>query len=362
MDHINVNLTRTIDNSYSIRIGELPIVENLKKVAIITNPKIAGLHLKKLLDRLKAEEIYIITIPDGEKHKNQTTIDFILERLFEHKLDRKSTLIAFGGGVIGDMVGYVASIFQRGIDFIQIPTTLLSMVDSSVGGKTGFNNIFGKNLVGSFYQPKAVYIDPSFLTTLDKRELHAGMAEVIKMAIMFDKNLFDHIESTPYLFDNINSPALIAIIKRCVELKAEVVERDEKETGERMILNYGHTFAHVIENQTLYSHYLHGEAVAIGIVMANILATKLSYLTNTDKERIENVLTQYHLPIVYDKVDVSSEKFYEAFFLDKKSHSGTITFILPNSIGKGKIVSSLEKEKVCDALNTFFTKPLFGTD
>ncbi|MDQ1339426.1 MAG: 3-dehydroquinate synthase, partial [Campylobacterota bacterium] len=173
--NIDIVLDKKVDNSYKIYIDDLGVMELNTKVAVITNPKVSGLHLKMLLSKLNAKECFIITVPDGENHKSLATAEYILDRLFEHKFDRKSMLIAFGGGVIGDMTGFVASIYQRGIDFIQIPTTLLSQVDASVGGKTGVNNKFGKNLIGAFYQPKAVYIDPFFLSTLPNREFSAGV-------------------------------------------------------------------------------------------------------------------------------------------------------------------------------------------
>ncbi|MDD3061049.1 MAG: 3-dehydroquinate synthase, partial [Sulfurimonas sp.] len=185
---VNIPLKRVVDDSYDITIDTLPKLHFDTKVAIVTNPKVAGLHLAYLLSKVSAKELYIITVPDGEEYKNQASVDTILESLFNHRFNRKSMLIAFGGGVIGDMCGYVASIYQRGIDFIQIPTTLLSQVDASVGGKTGMNNSYGKNLVGAFHQPRAVYIDPAFLTTLPLREFGAGIAEGVKMAVTFNKD------------------------------------------------------------------------------------------------------------------------------------------------------------------------------
>ncbi len=185
----------TPNKTYDILIDKLPEIKIESKVAIITNPKVAGLHINYLTNRLKAKELHIITLPDGEEYKNFDSVNYALDRLFDAKFDRNSTLIAFGGGVIGDMTGFIASIFLRGIKFIQIPTTLLAMVDSSVGGKTGINNKYGKNLIGSFYQPEAVYIDTYFLKTLEKREFAAGMAEIIKMAIMFDKEFFENIKN-----------------------------------------------------------------------------------------------------------------------------------------------------------------------
>jgi len=334
---------KTPNKTYEILISKLPEIEIEGKIAIITNPKVSGLHINYLTNSLKAKEIHIITLPDGEKYKNMDSINYALNRLFDAKFDRNSTLIAFGGGVIGDMTGFVASIFLRGIKFIQIPTTLLSMVDSSVGGKTGINNEYGKNLIGSFYQPEAVFIDTHFLSTLDKREFAAGMAEVIKMAIMFDKTFFENIKH--------QNLSIEEIIKRSVEIKAEVVNQDEKEKGIRSVLNYGHTFAHVIENETEYKKYLHGEAVAIGMVMANELSRELGYLNAAEVEDIKKLLKKYNLPTTYTIKDINL--FYEHFFLDKKTADNKIKFIIPNHIGEYKIVQNIEKEIILNVLRKF---------
>ena len=334
---------QTPNKKYEILISKLPEIEIEGKTAIITNPKVSGLHINYLTNRLRAKELHIITLPDGEEYKNIESINYALERLFDAKFDRNSTLIAFGGGVIGDMTGFAASIFLRGIKFIQIPTTLLSMVDSSVGGKTGINNKYGKNLIGSFYQPEAVFIDTHFLSTLDKREFAAGMAEVIKMAIMFDREFFENIKN--------NNLAIEEIIKRSVEIKAKVVNQDEKEKGIRSVLNYGHTFAHVIENETKYKKYLHGEAVAIGMIMANELSVELGYLTKTEAEDIKKVLKEYNLPTDYEIKDINS--FYEHFFLDKKTADNKIKFIIPNHIGEYKIINNIDKEIILNVLRKF---------
>ncbi|HIP35318.1 MAG TPA: 3-dehydroquinate synthase, partial [Crocinitomix sp.] len=248
---------------------------------------------------------------------------------------------------IGDMTGFAASVFQRGIDFIQVPTTLLSQVDASVGGKTGINNHFGKNLVGAFHQPKAVYIDTYWLKTLPKREFSAGIAEIIKMAVMFDADFFDWLESND-LYEDIN---LKEAIKRSVELKARIVNEDEKEKGVRAVLNYGHTFAHVIENFSGYGSYLHGEAVAIGMVMANELAMEFGYFSKEESERVKKLLKRYNLPTNYS-IEFA-EKFYDQFFLDKKSHDNTITFIIPKVIGSYVMLENPEIKSVFKVLKKF---------
>ncbi len=344
---VNIPLKQVIDNSYNITIDTITPVHFDSKVAIITNPKVAGLHLGYLLSKLTAKELYIITIPDGEEYKNKESVDLILESLFNHKFNRKSMLIAFGGGVIGDMTGYVASIYQRGISFTQIPTTLLSQVDASVGGKTGMNNSYGKNLIGAFHQPKAVLIDPYFLTTLPAREFGAGVAEIVKMAITFNKEFFEFLESA-----DLKDPEILQeAIKQAVQTKADVVAQDEKEQGIRAALNYGHTFGHVIENETKYKHYLHGEAVAIGMVMANETAVAMGLMSGEEAKRIKLFLEKYNLPTTYAISDTNS--FYETFFLDKKSSDATITFIIPVGIGGVEITDSCDKELVLSVLNSF---------
>jgi 3-dehydroquinate synthase len=344
---IPIELTNTQGIKYNVTIDSLPTLSYATKVVVVTNPTIATLHLEALLRKISATELHVVTVPDGEEYKNLATVETVLNELFTHKLDRKSLLIAFGGGVIGDMTGFTASLYQRGIDFIQIPTTLLSQVDASVGGKTGVNNSFGKNLIGAFYQPKAVYIDTDFLKTLPPREFSAGIAEIIKMAVMFDSSYFDYL-STVDFGDKI---ALEKAIQRSVELKAWVVNQDEKEAGIRAVLNYGHTFAHVVENETEYKTYLHGEAVAIGIIMANELALELALISKDEINRVKAFLIKHNLPINYEIKDV--EAFYNKFFLDKKSANDKIKFILPKGIGDFEMRDDIDKSVVIKVLERF---------
>ena len=346
---VNIPLKKVIDNSYDITIDTLAPVHFDTKVAIVTNPTIAALHLESLLTKISAKELHVITVPDGEEYKNQESIDIILNSMFEHRFNRKSMLIAFGGGVIGDMTGFASSIYQRGIDFVQIPTTLLSQVDASVGGKTGMNNKYGKNLIGAFHQPKAVYIDPSFLETLPLREFGAGVAEIVKMAVTFNKEFFEFLESA----DLKNKDVLGEVIKRAVQTKANVVAQDEKEHGIRAALNYGHTFGHVIENETKYKKYLHGEAVAIGMVLANMTSVKMGLMSEGEASRVKTLLKKYDLPTSYEIKD--SEKFYETFFLDKKSADSKITFILPVGLGDVKITDGCEKDVLLSVLDEMRT-------
>ena len=332
---------------YGVYINELKELKFDAKVAIVTNAKVGGLYLQNLLSRTRCPQKFIISVPDGEEYKNMQTIEAILEQLFVSRLDRSSVIIALGGGVVSDMAGFAASIFERGIKFINIPTTLLAQVDASVGGKTGVNNKFGKNLIGSFYQPSAVYCETGFLKTLEKREFAAGLAEAVKMAITFDENLFSWMENAN-LTDEAN---LQKLIYRCVQIKAAAVEADEREKGVRAVLNYGHTFAHVIENETNYKKYLHGEAVAIGMNMANALAVKLGLMSEEQKARVVELLVKFDLPISYKVPNASS--FYEAFFLDKKAENSAIKFILPRGIGAYEIRKDVPRELVMDVLREF---------
>lgn len=342
-----VNISLPDNTKYDITIDTLKKQYFDRKVVIVTNPTVSSLHLDYLKEKISAKELSVVTVPDGEQYKNMETIEAILEHCFEHKLNRNSLLIAFGGGVIGDMTGFAASIYQRGIDFIQVPTTLLSQVDASVGGKTGVNNKYGKNLIGAFHQPIAVNIDPHFLTTLPKREFGAGIAEIVKMAVTFNKDFFQWLEK-----NNLNDEKNIkTAIAKSVETKAWVVSQDEKERGLRAALNYGHTFGHVIENETNYNTYLHGEAVGIGMVMANELAKKIGHMSEGETLRVKHLLEKYDIPTSYKIEDV--EDFYEHFFLDKKSLDNRIKFIVPKGIGDCEITDLISKENVIEVLKGF---------
>jgi len=347
---VPINLENQTAIKYNVVIEKLPKLTFNRKVAIVTNTTVSTLHLDQLISHIECDELHVVTIEDGEEFKTLATVESILNELFEHKLDRKSLLIALGGGVIGDMTGFTASLYQRGIGFVQVPTTLLSQVDASVGGKTGVNNKYGKNLIGAFYQPEAVYIDTEFLKTLPKREFAAGIAEIVKMAVMFDKEYFDFLMEADFS----QKEVLEKVIERSVELKAEVVNLDEKESGIRAVLNYGHTFGHVVENETNYKTYLHGEAVAIGIMMANALSVELGIMSSDEMLQVKEFLEKHNLPVSYNIEDVDA--FYDKFFLDKKAANNKIKFILANGLGKHVVRDDIDVSVLKKVLKSFSKK------
>jgi len=344
---VPIHLENQTAVKYDVVIDTLPRLSFNRKVVIVTNTTVSALHLETLLSQIECRQLNVVTIADGEEYKTLATVESILDELFQHKLDRKSLLIALGGGVVGDMTGFTASLYQRGIGFIQVPTTLLSQVDASVGGKTGVNNKYGKNLIGAFYQPEAVYIDTRFLSTLPKREFSAGIAEIIKMAVMFDKEYFNFLLEANFR----EKKSLEQVIERSVSLKAEVVNLDEKESGIRAVLNYGHTFGHVVENETNYKTYLHGEAVSIGMVMANRLSVELGLMSEAESSLVEMLLAKHDLPIDYDIKDIDA--FHEKFFLDKKSANNRLKFILSKGIGHHVIRDDIDTSVLKQVLKTF---------
>jgi len=344
---VPIHLENQTAIKYDVVIDTLPTLTFNRKVAVVTNTTVSALHLERLLSKIEASQLHVVTIEDGEEYKTLATVERILDELFTHKLDRKSLLIALGGGVIGDMTGFTASLYQRGIGFIQVPTTLLAQVDASVGGKTGVNNKYGKNLIGAFYQPEAVFIDIDFLKTLPKREFSAGIAEIVKMAVMFDREYLNFLLNADFS----QKEDLERVIERSVSLKAEVVNLDEKESGIRAVLNYGHTFGHVIENETGYKRYLHGEAVAIGMVMANELSVALGLMSVKEAMVVKTFLIKHHLPVDYSIVDVDA--FYDKFFLDKKSANNKIKFILAKGLGTHTVRDDIDGAVLKKVLSSF---------
>ena len=325
-----------IDKGILSKIGEGLLPFNFfSKIIIISNPSVFRLYGGIVINSLSKAgfKCSSILIPDGEEYKDYFWAYHILSELLTARLDRNSCLIALGGGVIGDMTGFVASIYMRGIHFVQVPTTLLAQVDSSVGGKTGVNHPLGKNMLGTFYQPKLVWIDIDTLSTLPQRELLCGISEIIKYGIIWDENLFEFMERNRDTVMNLDTEALTYIIRRSCEIKAEVVSEDERESGLRAILNYGHTIGHAVETGTGYRRYLHGEAVAMGMYLEAVLAGKIVQLGKQQISRIKAIIDSYGLPSRLPP-DINFENLIEHIKLDKKVEADQIKLILPERIGK----------------------------
>lgn len=316
-------------------------------IVIVTNDVVKTWYLEPLKKSLESLNLNVKTIvlPDGEKFKNLDSFNIIMTFLLEHNCGRDTTLFALGGGVIGDLTGFAAASFQRGVDFIQVPTTLLSQVDSSVGGKTGINHPLGKNMIGAFYQPKAVLIDLNALKTLPQRELSAGMAEIIKYGIIWDQEFFKYLEDNVDKFWDLDSQTLSIIIKSCCSIKADVVSKDETEQNLRAILNLGHTFGHAIETFMGYGNWLHGEGVAVGTIMASRIAMSRNKLTQLELERIISITKNYKLPINKPK-DMTLDDFIKLMIHDKKVKNGKVRFIIPDKLGKASLYSDITDDEL----------------
>jgi 3-dehydroquinate synthase len=331
------------DRSYNIHIDSNTLAglgEVLKRfdfgrrIALVSNPTVYGLYGPVVSGSLMAagfEPIEII-VPDGEEYKSMESLGKIYESMLQMRLDRRSALVALGGGVIGDVAGFAASTYMRGIDFVQVPTTLLAQVDSSVGGKTGVNHLLGKNMIGTFWQPRLVWIDISTLVTLPRREFLAGLAEVIKYGIIWDVEFFDFLVANRQRILGLDSAALTHIIRRSCEIKAEVVSKDERESGLRAILNYGHTIGHAVETVTGYTRYLHGEAVAIGMCLEARLSAVMGIMGDGDADRIRRLTEAYGLPCELPS-GMDLDALFSSMQLDKKTVSGELKFILPEKVG-----------------------------
>lgn len=334
------------ERSYPIYVGEGALAQKdlfapaIKghRVMIVSNETVAPLYLSSVQATLADYQVDVCLLPDGEAYKTLDSFNLIITALLEGSHGRDTTLIALGGGVIGDLVGYAAASYQRGIPFIQIPTTLLSQVDSSVGGKTGVNHPLGKNMIGAFYQPKAVIIDTACLDTLPARELSAGLAEVIKYGIIWDSAFFNwleqHVEHLRTLDKNLLSQAII----KCCGIKADVVSQDETESGVRALLNLGHTFGHAIEAEQGYGVWLHGEAVGAGMVMAARTAALTGRLQSVDVNRISQLVLRAGLP-VQPPSEMTFDVFMSHMMRDKKVLSGQLRLVLPTAIGQAEVVA-----------------------
>ncbi len=355
MQTLNVDLG---NRSYPIHIGpgllNQPdlLLSHLaqKRAVIVTNTVVAPLYLDRLMVSLQSTGVDIlpVVLPDGEAYKNWETLNLIFDALLTHRAERKTTLIALGGGVIGDLTGFAAASYQRGVPFIQIPTTLLSQVDSSVGGKTGINHPLGKNMVGAFYQPQVVLADTETLNTLPDRELSAGLAEVIKYGLISDLPFLEWLESNmPQLLARDPQALRYAIATSC-QNKAQVVAADERESGMRAHLNLGHTFGHAIETGMGYGNWLHGEAVAAGMVMAADASQRMGWLKQADVARIRALIRAARLPVVAPELGM--QRYLDFMGHDKKVESGKMRFVLLKKLGEAIVTGDLPEATLCETL------------
>lgn len=342
---INAGLDRIGERIQGLGIG--------KKMALVTNPKVKKLHAGPVVNSLKASGFLVmsIEIPDGEQHKNLDWANAIYTALLTNGFDRKSSLVALGGGVIGDLTGFAAATYMRGVPFIQVPTTLLAMVDSSVGGKTGVNHAMGKNMIGAFCQPKKVLMDLTVLKTLPKEEFLSGMAEVIKYGVIWDEPFFEYLEKNREKILALDANALSHIIQRSCEIKAEVVSRDEREGGLRAILNFGHTVGHAVETAENYT-MRHGEAVAIGMVYASRLAHRTGLCDGSLPGRVEQLIKSYGLPTDFTalKRKPGVTELMDTMQIDKKAEGGKVKFVLPRKIGEVVMTREWEEQQLRDLL------------
>jgi 3-dehydroquinate synthase len=355
MERLTVSLA---ERSYPIIIGHDLLGQpdffvqgiSSRKVMIVTNETVGPLYLESLKQALVNYHVDVVTLPDGESYKTLTILDQIFSALLEKRHSRDTTLIALGGGVIGDMTGFAASCYQRGVPFIQVPTTLLAQVDSSVGGKTAVNHPLGKNMIGAFYQPRSVIIDLDCLQTLPERELSAGLAEVIKYGIIYDAEFFDWLESHMDELLALEPAAMGYAIRRCCEIKAEVVAKDETELGIRALLNLGHTFGHAIEAEQGYGNWLHGEAVGAGMVMAAVTAAQQGLLSESDLKRIRTLIERAGLPIS-PPASMGLEHFMTHMMRDKKVLNDILRLVLPVAIGEAKVFDTITKVDINDVIH-----------
>ena len=352
--------TLTVDlgeRSYPIYIGDalLGQAELLKQhipgnsALIVSNETVAPLYLDKTRSMLSGLRHEAVILPDGEKYKNLEVLNQIYDGLLRNRFDRNTTVIALGGGVVGDMAGFAAASYQRGVHLIQIPTTLLSQVDSSVGGKTGVNHALGKNMIGAFYQPKAVVADTDTLDTLPDRELSAGIAEVIKYGLICNADFFDWLEQNMQALLDRDKQALSHAIEVSCQTKADVVAADERESGKRALLNLGHTFGHAIENGMGYGEWLHGEAVGAGMCMAAIMSNHMGWISDSEKHRTIELIAQAKLP-TRAPASMSPEKFLDLMSVDKKVLDGVLRLVLMKGIGKSVVTDDYTLDNLTTAI------------
>ena len=321
-----------------------------RKVSVVTNSTVAALYLEQFSAALRSAgvEVCPVVLPEGEQYKNWTTLNEIFDALLANRSERKSAIIALGGGVVGDLAGFAAATYQRGVPFIQVPTTLLAQVDSSVGGKTGINHPLGKNMIGAFYQPRLVVADIALLATLPARELSAGLAEVIKYGLIMDLPFLEWLEANMESLNNRSSDALGYAVARSCEDKAAVVAADERESGERALLNLGHTFGHAIEAGVGFGTWLHGEAVAAGTILAARVSERLGLLSAHDVERTLRVFKRAGLPV--EAPPLGAERYLELMGRDKKVEGGKLRLVLLRSLGKAFIASDVDVKVIRQVL------------
>jgi len=347
------------DRSYDILIGRnlfntlgdrVPGLSGLRRAVIVTHPSIASLYGETLAGGLKSAGLdsRTVEIPEGETHKTMASAEVVYDHLMKNACDRDTLMVALGGGVIGDLTGFVAATYQRGVPYLQVPTTLLSQVDSSVGGKTAVNHPLGKNMIGAFYQPRAVIIDLDTLKTLPTDEFRAGMAEIIKYGVIEDPELFAYLEDHVEPILNQDTACLERIIETSCAIKAKVVERDERESNYRMVLNYGHTVGHAIEALTDYARFKHGEAVAIGMIAAARLSHRMGYCDAATVERIAALIDRYGLPTQLP--EFPARDYIECMYRDKKAREKKIRFILVRALGQVEIVDAVPEAELENAL------------
>ena len=323
-----------------------------EQILIVTNETVAPLYLDKAMASFPDKRIDTVVLPDGEYYKTWEVLNRIFDHLLERRHTRKTTLVALGGGVVGDMTGFAAACYQRGVDYIQIPTTLLAQVDSSVGGKTGINHPRGKNMIGAFLQPKGVLIDTDTLETLPNRELSAGLAEVIKYGLIQDPGFLAWLEENMDALMAVQADMLAEAIYRSCQCKAAVVAADERETGVRALLNLGHTFGHAIETYTGYAEWLHGEAVGAGMAMAAELSKRLGWLTYNDTDRLQQLLVRARLPIRPPET-MTPDDFYALMAVDKKNVDGNLRLVLLKQMGEAVVTDDFDPQVLDEMLRAY---------
>jgi len=357
MERLHIDLG---ERSYPILIGPGLLHDSAvvggsvaaRDVLVVTNTTVAPLYLAQLERSLEGKRVASVALPDGEQHKTLATLDQVFDALVEHRMNRDACVVALGGGVVGDMAGFAAACYQRGVDYVQVPTTLLAQVDSSVGGKTGVNHPGGKNLIGAFHQPRAVLADTTTLGTLPPREFRAGLAEVIKYGLIADAGFLDWLEANLDALLRLDGAALAHAIRRSCEIKAAIVAEDEREHGRRALLNLGHTFGHALEAAAGYGEWLHGEAVGAGMLMAADLSCRLGWLGPAEVARVRHLLARAGLPV--QAPPIGAGRALGLMGMDKKVLAGRIRLVLMRKIGEGVVAADYPADALQATLSAHF--------